>query len=517
MKKHQNKMNRSSPKQPRGTSNLDTLNRDRKNIGRYSPSSTNTHLLPATESSLAEAKSISKLIKKYGILGVSLVVLLIIYRASRPDTTQTNDSHATPPTMSDLEFKGMQVMLDQVVHAYNVTHPGTAECFQSQFASTNSSLTVPHLTDRDTNSSFFGKAPKTPSSITLPKRPVEVKDVRALEQCRLQVEQEKNEKRRLSAMQYNIARLKSMGFPDDKINMTGFKILNHRDRTPLERHISFFSGEVHAGISPSAFRELLHEIDASTCSRFDFRISYMTGGMEQIWRIAKDSTCDWSKEDLPACFDHKSIEDKLSILNPDASNAQKGWMIYLFNRFHGGTGCPSRTDLPAALHQGSLRLYTPDGHFDEERFTFLLQVAQKVQGRNDIILSSTMTYFANLLHNYITTEPGTGREQSRFGYVQSKIQFAAAEASRDEMMSSSTATEQTLMASYKVIENGQEVTKSEPCIQSSLLRLFFENTPAYWETAKLTRREASSRASASVPVTSSQPEEDQEESLGFVA
>ncbi|MGQ3892889.1 hypothetical protein [Legionella sp. CNM-4043-24] len=381
---------------------------------------------------------------RYGTAaGLVAMSMYIIYRLTNPVSTSDSSSCSHPgPGMSDLEFRGTQVMLGQLIHAYNQTHPETSACLD-QYVHAKSSVNDTAATD--TSSLVSGRVRTALAS------PVSHADVRALDNCRQSADKSQPASGRLA------------------------------------EHIRFFSA--HADSTESImcpYNQLVRAIKESTCNIRDFSIK----DMGDYWRftVREDSTCDWSRVDYPSCFSPQSISSELSTLSPEESTTLKGTLIYAFNRLHAETACPYNGDLPKALHGGALRLFEEDF---EERFTHLLSYAQQVQGRDDILLPSTLTRFADMLDECVPSKPGTGRETKSsiplWGELLHWIQRQAAIASRDEVIGSSYPSRQSLMASYTVIEKGKKIQKEEPCIQSALFRLFFLDTPAYWKTAEFVR------------------------------
>jgi hypothetical protein len=447
----------------------------RRKIGLYSPSSSGHPIPPPPPPTRSEAdlqKLIGQILLKYGPLGMFVVFALYsLYK----HTTATSACSEPTLGMTNLELHGSVSMLTEVVNAYNQTYPPTADCFgvYLQTGNITASRNAPvKLAD-------------------FPQRPATTRDIKALEGCRKAVQKEIYQKARQKALQIAEDKRRSGGASKSGSDVSEVDIPEQQVvNPPLLDHVRFFSGPAKISAEKKANATIYRQIAKSTCCITDFVLEAGDSPAERRLAIAPGSSCDWSQVDYPSCFSPEGIADKLAELNTKKSPTLSSWFIYEFNRWHGGTACTNVWNLPFALHRGALRFYTPDGEIDEERIAQLEAFSKKVQGRNDVQLSSTLTAFADMLDTCLPPEQETGRQKHDFmDWIYYFFQKKAASDARDELLTSSMPTTSVLKASYQVMRNGiiSKKRTEEPAISTAMLRLFLENTRVYWQTAMNSR------------------------------
>ena len=169
-------------------------------------------------------------------------------------------------------------------------------------------------------------------------------------------------------------------------------------------------------------------------------------------------------------YSRHTIADKLKN-HGETSPGVVGTVINFFNRVHSGQ-CPfghgtfsqaGQNDFAKSLHLGTLRLYRPDGSFNEDNWQAF------AQDREMIGLSDLLNYLGGQTAA-LPEEQETGRNTDSWFSSRPLQETAGREAWKEVF--------KILACEWQA--NGDDM---EPLIQSDLLRLFFEDSPACLEVA----------------------------------
>ena len=169
-------------------------------------------------------------------------------------------------------------------------------------------------------------------------------------------------------------------------------------------------------------------------------------------------------------YSRHTIADKLK--NHGESNpGVVGTVINFFNAVHSGkcpfadvTFSPSETnDFASSLHLGTVRLYRPDGSFDEKNWNDF------AKDKEMIALSELLDYLSEK-NTTLAEQHDTGRNTDSWLSSRTVQETAGREAWKEVF--------KILVCDWQTAEGGVE-----PLIQSDLLRLFFEDSPACLEVA----------------------------------
>ncbi|QDQ38955.1 hypothetical protein E3226_000315 [Legionella geestiana] len=448
------------PGRQRGTDGLDRSQQARRAQTFLPPPSP----APASENRVLTGRNVG-----YFAVFVALLAFgasLHARSAALPDTCPAPDSSA-----NDIETQGGMVSLDTLLAVFNQTATSVTESVQHQSFAAVKQETV--FADMEPLAARESKSHSRSHRKHKPRLPTP-KEARVLLERQKQVDEE----------------------------LRARAAMDGRTRAPaavseLESHIRFFARESElVPVNPKnpKHQALVDAINrASGCDIY--AVTPVNKELMAAYRTRETSDCHWETVDTISCFSASGVTARLDELKEDASNYWKGFFISGFNlALNGFNNCPAKKDLPDTLHAGTDGLYLPDGRFNHENFDSLLAFARHVQGgRDDILLESTLTKFADVQEAY---RAGDKRSKSCIPFWDSLKRWAqtqAAQKAREEVLGSSYPTSEPLTATYTTVDkDGKAVKVTEPCIQSALYMLFLADTPAYFEVAKRERSEAAS-------------------------